>query len=167
MTRTNDGNLRKNISVTMAESPRPCPCPCPCPCSCPYFGWSEGPSSGLRVSHAEWSIRHSQTSVSCPFSFHFSSPFFLTIRYRLCFWKIVYFIWASATRKWPWNITVLIMLGLRCNQRRKKCQSNKSLAPKHEEWVVEGRNWDDPPTVPPNHPLCTHFDLTETRKIYF
>lgn len=47
---------------------------------------------------------------------------------RLCFWKIVYFIWVAPNEKWPWNITVLIMLGLRCNQRRKKCQSNKSLA---------------------------------------
>lgn len=64
---------------------------------------------------------------------------------RLCFWKIVYFIWVAPNEKWPWNIAVLIMLGLRCNQRRKKCQSNKSLAKQGrsigKHWQGGGSSW--------------------------
>lgn len=51
------------------------------------------------------------------------------------------------------------MLGLRCNQRRKKCQSNKSLA-KHEQWgrLRGGANAHCPT------PFChsTQCDLTES-----
>lgn len=51
------------------------------------------------------------------------------------------------------------MLGLRCNQRRKKCQSNKSLA-KHEQWgrLRGGANAHCP--TPLWH--STQCDLTES-----